>query len=396
MDRSNPALAAPPAMLPGPDPVQTVSPWVQREADTFAALQRALAATPTTAYQPPAPFMLPRLRPEWILGLAALGALDPTKTVVPQFAQGFLQGGMMNSQNEAQRRQAAIEAEREAANLRLRGAELEHRRASQMLEGDQRAQNVEANNALRLEIETLKQQGYSDRQARDLALKLLEIETVKQPNVQSLGALRGAQAGAAEATGRLRDEQATDLREKRPAQIAKLLAEGKGKEAHAAYEESKTAYQNIVNKYADDTQKAKLKEIQSRITKNLAQANNSLANAAKARSAGGATGTATVQGRYLDKQLRSAQEAVGEIESSMAYLDQMEKVHQQGLKSADPEQAAQAQAALGEVQAQKAYLTAKLDRAKRALAELMPPVDTNRVASDLMQRGIRLKGLIGG
>lgn len=391
------------------NPYPAPNPWDAREESAFQALQRAFAqSAQTPAYSPPPGIMLPKLNLGTLALLGLVGAADPTKTVIPGVAQGFLQGGMMNSQNEAQRRQAVIEAARQAEEMRIRSAQLEYQRVAGQADDARKAELMAAQNAQRKAEFDAEQAGLTER-AKIMAGSRENVANIGATSRETVADLNAGQKsitdllaiyGNANVDGPSRANAAIELRNRkalnisdqeiealrawkplnqikgedlqatRDGRIKDLLASGKGKEAHAEFEKSRTAYQNIVNQYAPEKIRAEIKDINSRITKNLAQANNSLAAAAKSRAAIGAKGPTAAQQKYLDKEAQKAQSAIDELESSAMYLDKMEAAHRADLKSADPTIAAQAQSALNEVVAQKAYLAEKLRRAKAVLAQL--------------------------
>ena len=77
-------------------------------------------------YEPPLSIMAPKMNLESMLALALVGLADPTKTVVPEFAGGYLQGGQMASQREDARRRGAFESAQQSADIGIAGAQLDY------------------------------------------------------------------------------------------------------------------------------------------------------------------------------------------------------------------------------------------------------------------------------
>jgi len=114
--------------IANPFPFQNPDPYGEQSA--WKSLAEAMDAQRNQPrYEPPPPFMLPKI-PGWaLLALAGLGALDPTKTVVPSAVSGLMQGGQMASQNEAVRRQEAVDGARADADFQVQKAQMEMQRA---------------------------------------------------------------------------------------------------------------------------------------------------------------------------------------------------------------------------------------------------------------------------
>lgn len=398
-------------MVANPFPAPAMpNPNEQRMFSARDALRTAIQAQANIpAYQPPPPIMAPKPNLESMLLLGLLGALDPTKTVVPEFAGGYLQGGQLASQNEAIRRKEAIDAARAASQADIAGKRLDFETAADDLNYDRQLEAARLRAQQEGELLTQRQefegeQAGLDRASREkiegmrsggkdvsallatlrndkapgearatAAMALRSIDPARYPisdeQVEALRQstptqeLQGAQAGLA-------TERATDLKETRPARIAKLFAEGRGRDAHAEYEKSLTALKTIEAKYADQKHQAEIDKTQADTKAALARANNSLANAAKTRQTAGGKGMTDVQFRYFDKQLKAAESALGDLESSGAYLDERAAFYQSQTSSADPATAQAAQQALGEIGAQRAYLNNKIQRAKKLVTDL--------------------------
>lgn len=409
-----------PFAIQNPDPYGEQSAW-----KSLAEAMDAQRNQPR--YEPPPPFMLPKI-PGWaLLALAGLGALDPTKTVVPSAVSGLMQGGQMASQNEAVRRQEAVEGARAAGELDIRKAQMALQRASGMASqarDDERFKAEQSGLTERTKIAAGSREKVADINAgvRDIPALLATVRDENAP-----GAARASAAIALRAIDRDRypfedadiaalrahtpkqvkdvagatnlEEKTKDIKETREGRIKVLLSTAKGKDARTEFDKSRTEYQNIVNKHLPAKQQSELRETNSKITANLARANNSLAAAAKSRATSGAKPPTEAQIRYQEKELRKAEEAIAELESSKAYLDSMEAVHKQQAASTDPALAQAGQQALGELNAQRAYLTDKLKRANDAFNKVKSqylPKPMSTLNTGTPPRAINLpKGQIG-
>lgn len=364
-----------------------------------------MAGAQTPAYEPPPPVMLPRL-PAWALLAAGLiGANDPTQTVVPSFAQGLSQGGQAASQNEAIRRQAAIESARARTAAETGVAQLDYNSA--MAEAERTAEmdkvRLQGRNALDLEaarggnrvnVEQAKailrvvvknpeargafaSSGY-DFNAPEFRTALAEL-TTEEEFERSRTALNnfnidkgrfmlpiegrymeagieGRQAGAADTRSRT-TERNTMLPIKKDQGLANV-----------AGTKARTEGQGIKNrldlKFGGKERAVKIREIEQRIRTSAANATRALASAKKLNDTTGGVMSFS-QERLFTNNLITAANSLSDLKASMDYMESMKSVWEEDATSGDAAVAAAAQVQLDSFDARMEFVASQYDQALR-------------------------------
>lgn len=306
-----------------------------------------------TPYDPPSPYMFPKV-PGWLAILAGLAsAFDKSGQVGPAIASGFANGGQMASQNEAIRREEAIKAAQQAQQAEVQRAGVDYNATRDQVQQRSADESQARQFQQQKELEGLRQTGKRSSAAIQQDLKVapdpkadgndradaaerLTAEGIAAYTPEYIAWLRtqqgttrmGAEAGAKqkESAANLLDTRASDITATQASRIdaatarAKTsLASGKASDARAALDTARADIESIHKKYADQEFKAKLDKIKAETTRAI--------ESAKAMKSGkaGADGKPITDTAFLNnwRQLQTdqigAQGKAREAQANVAY-----------------------------------------------------------------------------
>lgn len=333
-------------------------PQAPQQSSLQALIDAIGAQGKVPAYEPPPPYMPPKINP-WGAAIAAILALsDPSQQTGPAIAQGFMNGAQQRSQNEAQRRQAEVESKQRQAQIGVHQAQVRY-------QDDQAKESA----AAKLESEKVKAEGRKELEAIKALMK--SMPPAARPSVAAAYGVAGAQAwqeltadeqfkianaGKANATTERtkallpleqdymkagtsqRESSATvnkanasytnaresDMNATQPGRIKALEVGNDKKEEDIKMGKAKRSAQEIANKYADQEHKVKIAEIEARTQKHLADAANKKLTGAGPVGKGGKpiTDTAALSNwRIISQNSIKAQAEVDTADANISFWD---------------------------------------------------------------------------